>query len=59
MLEPVRQYALERLRESGEADEARKRYVRHFLALAEQAEPHIKGLDQAAWLDRLRPKTIT
>ncbi|HEX2739681.1 MAG TPA: helix-turn-helix domain-containing protein [Rubrobacter sp.] len=53
MLEPVRQYALERLRESGEADEARKRHVRHFLALAEQAEPHIKGLDQATWLDRL------
>ena len=53
MLEPVRQYALERLRESGEAEEARRRHVRHYLALAEQAEPHIKGLDQAAWLDRL------
>ena len=53
MLEPVRQYALERLRESGEAEEARRRHVRHYLALAEQAEPHIKGLDQASWLDRL------
>jgi predicted ATPase len=53
MLEPVRQYALERLRESGEADEARRRHVRYYLALAEQAEPHIKGLGQAEWLDRL------
>ena len=53
MLEPVRQYALERLRESGEVYEARRRHVRYYLALAEQAEPHIKGLDQAEWLDRL------
>ena len=53
MLEPVRQYALEKLRESGEADEARRRHVGYYLALAEEAEPHIKGLDQAAWLDSL------
>jgi tetratricopeptide (TPR) repeat protein len=53
MLEPVRQYALERLRESGEEDEVRWRHARRYLALAEQAEPHIKGYDQARWLDRL------
>src|SRR5215210_7859519 len=53
MLEPVRQYALERLRESGEADEARWRHARYYLALAEEAEPKIKGHDQGEWLDRL------
>jgi predicted ATPase/transcriptional regulator with XRE-family HTH domain len=53
MLEPVRQYALERLRESDEADEARWRHARYYLALAEEAEPRIKERDQGEWLDRL------
>jgi predicted ATPase/transcriptional regulator with XRE-family HTH domain len=53
MLEPVRQYALERLVESGEVEEARWRHARFYLALAEEAEPRIKGHDQGEWLDRL------
>jgi tetratricopeptide (TPR) repeat protein len=53
MLEPVRQYALERLEESGEAGEVRRRHAQFFLALAERAEPEIKGHDQVKWLDRL------
>ena len=53
MLEPVRQYALEKLDESGEAGEARLRHARYYLALAEKAEPLIKGHDQVEWLDRL------
>jgi tetratricopeptide (TPR) repeat protein len=53
MLEPVRQYALERLEESGEEDEVRRRHVRHYLALAEEAEPRVKGHEQVEWLDRL------
>jgi len=53
MLEPVRQYALERLGESGEADEARLRHARYYLTLTEEAEPKIKGHDQGEWLDRL------
>jgi predicted ATPase/DNA-binding XRE family transcriptional regulator len=53
MLEPVRQYALERLEESGEADGVRWRHAEHYLALAEEAEPRIKGWGQGAWLDRL------
>jgi len=53
MLEPVRQYALERLEESGEAGEARRRHAEFFLALAERAEPEIKGHDQVEWLDSL------
>jgi predicted ATPase/DNA-binding XRE family transcriptional regulator len=53
MLEPVRQYALEKMRESGEEDEVRNRHAGHYLALAEAAEPRIKGWDQVEWLDRL------
>ena len=53
MLEPIRQYALEQLRQSGEEEEARRRHVAFYLALAEEAEPRIKGRDQVEWLDRL------
>jgi predicted ATPase/transcriptional regulator with XRE-family HTH domain len=53
MLEPIRQYALEKLEESDEASEARLRHVRYYLALAEEAEPQIKAYDQVEWLDRL------
>jgi predicted ATPase len=53
MLEPIRQYALEQLRESGEEDEVRRRHLQHYLALAEEAEPRIRGRDQIEWLDRL------
>jgi predicted ATPase/DNA-binding XRE family transcriptional regulator len=53
MLEPVRQYALEKLEESGEAAEMRLRHAGYYLALAEKAEPRIKGWDQVEWLDRL------
>jgi predicted ATPase/transcriptional regulator with XRE-family HTH domain len=53
MLEPVRQYALERLEESGEADEVRQSYSALFLALAERAHPELMGPRQLDWLDRL------
>jgi predicted ATPase/transcriptional regulator with XRE-family HTH domain len=53
MLEPVRQYARELLEEGGEAGEMRMRHARYYLALAEEAEPHIKGHEQVGWLDRL------
>lgn len=54
MLETVREYALERLVEAGEADELRARHADYFLALAEQAAPALIGAHQAAWLDRLQ-----
>jgi len=55
MLETIREYAAERLAESGEADEVRRRHAEHFLALAEEAEPHLRG-DPKEWLDRLEPE---
>jgi predicted ATPase/DNA-binding SARP family transcriptional activator len=53
MLEPVRQYAREKLEESGEAAAARQRHAEHYLALAETAEPELGGRNQPEWLDRL------
>jgi predicted ATPase/DNA-binding XRE family transcriptional regulator len=52
-LEPVRQYALERLEESGEEELARGRHADYYLALAERASVELKGAGQVAWLERL------
>ena len=53
MLEPVRQYALERLETSGDAEEARRRHTAFFLDLAEKAEPELRAARQVQWLERL------
>jgi predicted ATPase/class 3 adenylate cyclase len=53
MLETIREYAGERLAESGERDELTSRHAQHYLALAERAEPELTGNEQIAWLDRL------
>ena len=53
MLEPVRQYALEKLKESGEAGETRRRHTTYFLRLAEQARPELRASAQLDWLERL------
>jgi predicted ATPase/DNA-binding SARP family transcriptional activator len=53
MLETVREYALEKLRESGEERELRDRHLAWSLAFAERAEPELRGPEQKAWLDRL------
>jgi predicted ATPase len=53
MLETIRDYALERLEESGEGELLRDRHAHYFVALAEQAEPEILGADQVVWLERL------
>jgi predicted ATPase/DNA-binding CsgD family transcriptional regulator len=52
-LEPVRQYAREKLEESEESDVVRGRHLRFFLALAEEAEPELLGDRQGVWLRRL------
>jgi predicted ATPase/DNA-binding CsgD family transcriptional regulator len=53
MLQTVRQYALERLDELGEEEEVRGRHAGFFLALAEEAEPELRGPRQVAWMKRL------
>jgi predicted ATPase/DNA-binding SARP family transcriptional activator len=53
MLEPIRQYALEKLEKSAEAERVRERHIGHYLALAEAANPELMGPDQASWLEQL------
>jgi tetratricopeptide (TPR) repeat protein len=50
MLETIREYGLERLAGDGSADAVRAAHARYFLALAEQAEPYLRGHDQIRWL---------
>ena len=53
MLEPVRQYALEKLEEAGEADETRRRHAAFFLEMAEGAFPELLGPRQVEGLAAL------
>jgi predicted ATPase/DNA-binding SARP family transcriptional activator len=50
MLETIREYALERLAESGEAEDVRRRHAAQFVALAEDAEPTIAGPEGGHWV---------
>jgi predicted ATPase/DNA-binding SARP family transcriptional activator len=53
LLESVSAYATERLHEMEDLTAARDRHLRHYLALAEQAEPLLRGGGQRTWLARL------
>jgi predicted ATPase/DNA-binding SARP family transcriptional activator/DNA-binding CsgD family transcriptional regulator len=58
MLEPVRQYARERLEESGALERVRERHARYYLKLAEEpggeeADPRMKGSPPVTWLKRM------
>ena len=52
-LEPVRQYAGEKLEESGEEEQVRGRHAGYFLDLMEEAGALMKGPDQGLWVHRL------
>jgi predicted ATPase/class 3 adenylate cyclase len=51
MLKTIREYGLERLNSSAEAEEIRDRHATYFLDLAQRAEPELTGTDQSRWLD--------
>jgi len=53
MLHVIREFAAEKLQESGEADAIRDRHAGAYQALAEAAAPHLFGSEQREWLDRL------
>ena len=53
MLETIRELARERFDASGEAEAIGQRHAEWFLAVAERAEPFLKGAEQPAWLQRL------
>jgi predicted ATPase/DNA-binding SARP family transcriptional activator len=53
MLETIREYALERLTETGEGESLRTRHVEWFIDLAEAAEAAMRGPNQAQALQRV------
>jgi predicted ATPase len=54
MLETIREYAVERLEESGEAIDLQRRHAKQVRTLAESARPHLRrGAEQKAWLRRV------
>jgi len=52
MLETIREYAAEQLQDSREVEELQRRHAEYFRALAEEAEPNLRGSPKE-WLDRL------
>jgi predicted ATPase len=53
MLEPIRQYARELLKHSGQTEAVQSQHGAFFLALAEEAEPELAGSQQSVWVERL------
>lgn len=52
-LETIRQYAMERLLESGEAMEARNAHMDYFVELAENSQQKMFGSESQAWLNQM------
>src|SRR5207248_8156695 len=53
LLETIREFGLEQLQLAGEEAERRQRHAAYYTALAEAAEPELRGPRQGEWLDRL------
>jgi DNA-binding CsgD family transcriptional regulator len=53
MLQTIREYGLECLQSSGELEATRIAHSAYYVALAEEAEPHLRGIEQAHWVARL------
>lgn len=53
LLETIRAYALDRLREAGEEEAVRDAHAEWCRQLAEAAAPHLRSREQGPWLDRL------
>ncbi|MFF1505831.1 BTAD domain-containing putative transcriptional regulator [Streptomyces sp. NPDC058326] len=57
LLESVAAYCLERLRDAGETETVRERHLAHYLRLAEEAGPALRGPHQRRALARLDADT--
>jgi predicted ATPase/DNA-binding SARP family transcriptional activator len=53
MIGTIREYAGQRLAETGESDLARQAHLAYFTNLAETAEPHLRRAEQLEWLAML------
>jgi tetratricopeptide (TPR) repeat protein len=56
MLETIREYALERLDESGELSAVRRAHAAYFLVLAEEGNPELPAEERARWLAQCDPE---
>ncbi len=54
MLEIVRQFAREKLKESGEERATKERHFKFYLRLARNSEKELVGPEQFTWLDQMR-----
>lgn len=53
MLEVLREYALEQLRDRDEESAALKRCAQHFLRFAEEAQKHLQSTEQEIWIAKI------
>jgi predicted ATPase/transcriptional regulator with XRE-family HTH domain len=53
MLWTIREFGLERLEETREAETIRRQHAGYFLALAEAAEPRLTSGERGPWMERL------
>jgi predicted ATPase/DNA-binding XRE family transcriptional regulator len=53
LLETIRQYAHEKLVESGEEENIRTQHLKFYLELCKQAEPALRGHEQLEWYARM------
>lgn len=53
MLETIREYGTERMAEVGELAAIRTAHARHYAALVDEADPHLRSPEQLLWLRRL------
>jgi predicted ATPase len=53
LLETIRQYARDRLMETGRGVAVRNRHLAYFAQLSAEAQPHLRAKGMLEWLDRL------
>ena len=53
LLETIRDYAWERLEETGETQRVSMRHATHFLTLAQEVGKGLQGRDEVAWMQRI------
>ena len=53
LLETIREYGLECLAQKGELEATRVAHAAYFLALAEEADPQLRGAEQDRWVAQL------
>ncbi len=54
MLQVLREFGLEMFVSAGEMEATRQAHTAYYLALAEEAEPHLREAEQDNWLPRLK-----